>query len=150
MQQYFSYIVSVRFIGWGNRSTRKKPLTCRKSDKHHIMLYQEYLAWVGFELTALVLTPTDYICSCNQTTIRCRPRLPFNGCTIRTSIVLYLRTNSSMGVYHMRFHSKQRQVYSNNGTVSFPVCQTAFSIEKGVIYKMTRHEWIVFHNQTWQ
>ena len=30
-QQYFSYIVAVSFIGGGNRSTRRKPLTCRKS-----------------------------------------------------------------------------------------------------------------------
>jgi hypothetical protein len=30
-QQYFSYIVAVSFIGEGNRSTRRKPPTCRKS-----------------------------------------------------------------------------------------------------------------------
>jgi hypothetical protein len=30
-QQYFSYIVAVTFIGGGNRSTRRKPPTCRKS-----------------------------------------------------------------------------------------------------------------------
>jgi hypothetical protein len=30
-QQYFSYIVAVSFIGGGNRSTRRKQLTCRKS-----------------------------------------------------------------------------------------------------------------------
>ena len=30
-QQYFSYIVEVRFIGEGNRSTRKKLSTCHKS-----------------------------------------------------------------------------------------------------------------------
>ena len=30
-QQYFSYIVAVSFIDGGNRSTRRKPLTCRKS-----------------------------------------------------------------------------------------------------------------------
>jgi hypothetical protein len=30
-QQYFSYIVAVSFIGGGNRSTLRKPLTCRKS-----------------------------------------------------------------------------------------------------------------------
>jgi len=30
-QQYFSYIVAVSFIGDGNRSTRRKPPTCRKS-----------------------------------------------------------------------------------------------------------------------
>jgi hypothetical protein len=30
-QQYFSYIMEGRFIGGGNRSTRWKPQTCRKS-----------------------------------------------------------------------------------------------------------------------
>ena len=41
-QQYFSYIMSVSFIGGGNQSTRRKPLTCRKvTDKlYHIMLYR--------------------------------------------------------------------------------------------------------------
>jgi hypothetical protein len=31
LQQYFSYIVAVGFIGGGNWSIRKKPPTCRKS-----------------------------------------------------------------------------------------------------------------------
>jgi hypothetical protein len=31
LKQYFSYIVAVSFIGGGNRSTRRKPPTCRKS-----------------------------------------------------------------------------------------------------------------------
>jgi hypothetical protein len=30
-QQFFHYIVAVSFIGWGNWSTRRKPLICRKS-----------------------------------------------------------------------------------------------------------------------
>jgi len=30
LQQYVSYIVAVSFIGVGNRSTRRKPTTCRK------------------------------------------------------------------------------------------------------------------------
>jgi len=30
-QEYFSYIVAVSFIGWGNRSTQRKPPTCQKS-----------------------------------------------------------------------------------------------------------------------
>jgi hypothetical protein len=30
-QQYFSFIVAVSFIGGGNRSTRRKPPTCRRS-----------------------------------------------------------------------------------------------------------------------
>jgi len=52
-QQYFSYIVAVSFIGGGNLSTRRKPPTCRKSltNFYHIMLYQVYPAWAGFELT---------------------------------------------------------------------------------------------------
>jgi hypothetical protein len=31
VQQYFSYIVTVRFIGGGNQSTPRKPPTCQKS-----------------------------------------------------------------------------------------------------------------------
>ena len=30
-QQYFRYIVAVSFIGRGNKSTQRKPLTCHKS-----------------------------------------------------------------------------------------------------------------------
>jgi len=30
-QQYLGYIMAVRIIGGWNRSTRKKPLTCRNS-----------------------------------------------------------------------------------------------------------------------
>jgi hypothetical protein len=43
-QQYFSYIVAVNLIFGGNRSTRRKPPTCRKSltNFYHIMLYRVY------------------------------------------------------------------------------------------------------------
>ena len=30
-QEYFSYIMAVSFIGGGNCSARRKPLTCRKN-----------------------------------------------------------------------------------------------------------------------
>jgi len=30
-QQYFSYVLAVSVIGGGNRSTQRKPQTCRKS-----------------------------------------------------------------------------------------------------------------------
>jgi hypothetical protein len=33
---YFSYIVAVSFIGGGNQSAQRKPLTCRKSLTHFI------------------------------------------------------------------------------------------------------------------
>jgi hypothetical protein len=33
---------------------------------HHIMLYQVHLAWVGFELTTLVVIETDCIGSCKS------------------------------------------------------------------------------------
>jgi hypothetical protein len=40
------------------------------------------------------------------------------------------------------FTCKQRQLYSNNGPVPFPVCQTAFSIpiETWVIYKVVHYK----------
>ena len=45
-QQYFSYIVAVSFIGEGNRSTHRKPLTCRKSltNFYHIKLHRVHFA----------------------------------------------------------------------------------------------------------
>jgi hypothetical protein len=44
-QQYLNYIVSISFIGAGNRSTHRKSLTCCKScDKlYHIKLYPVHL-----------------------------------------------------------------------------------------------------------
>jgi hypothetical protein len=36
VQQYFSYIVAVSFIGGGNRRTQRKPPTCRKSQTNFI------------------------------------------------------------------------------------------------------------------
>ena len=43
-EQYFSYIVVVSVIGGGNRSTRRKPQSCRKSLKNFIiMLYRVHL-----------------------------------------------------------------------------------------------------------
>jgi hypothetical protein len=36
IQQYFSYIVAVSFIGGGNRYTLREPPTCHKSLTNHI------------------------------------------------------------------------------------------------------------------
>jgi hypothetical protein len=40
-QQYFSYILAVSFIGGGNRSTRRKPTTCRKSLTNFITIQKK-------------------------------------------------------------------------------------------------------------
>ena len=49
-QQYFSYIMAVSFIGWGNQSTQRKAQACRKSLRNVIMLPR-----VRFKLTTLVV-----------------------------------------------------------------------------------------------
>jgi len=67
-EQYFSYIVTVSFIGEGNRSTQRKQPTCRKSLTNFITYCGgEYISpWAGFELTTLVVIDTDCICSCKS------------------------------------------------------------------------------------
>jgi hypothetical protein len=63
-----SYIMAVSFIGWGNRSTQRKPPTCRKSLTNFITkCYIEYTSsWAGFELTTLVVIGTDCTGSCKS------------------------------------------------------------------------------------
>jgi len=48
---YFSYIVAVSFIGGGNRSIWRKPLTCRASmtNFYYIMLYGVHLVMNGVQ-----------------------------------------------------------------------------------------------------
>ena len=58
------YIVVVSFIGRGNRSTRKKTPTCRKSLINFITkCCIEYASsWTGFEPTTLMMIGIDCIC----------------------------------------------------------------------------------------
>jgi hypothetical protein len=59
LQQYFSYIKAVSFIGRGNLS--------QITDKfYHIMLHPAHLAWAGSQLTLLVVICTGYIGSCKS------------------------------------------------------------------------------------
>jgi uncharacterized membrane protein len=44
-QQYLNYIVAVNFIGGGNQSTWKKPLT----NLYHLMLYRVPIAMNGIQ-----------------------------------------------------------------------------------------------------
>jgi hypothetical protein len=50
-QQYFSNIVTVSFIGGGNRRTQRKPPTCCKSltKLYHILLHGEHLSMSGIQ-----------------------------------------------------------------------------------------------------
>jgi hypothetical protein len=60
------------FIGGGNRRTRRKPSTCRKSlTSYHIKLYMWTSLCSRFELTTSVVIGTDCIgsCKCNYHTI---------------------------------------------------------------------------------
>ena len=54
------HTVAVNFIGEGNKSTWRKPLTCRASLtlSHNASVH---LAWDGFKLTTLALISTDCI-----------------------------------------------------------------------------------------
>ena len=59
--------MAVSFIGGGNRSTRRKPLICRKSLTNFITCCFEYtLPWTGLKLTTLVVTGPDSTSSCKS------------------------------------------------------------------------------------
>ena len=51
------------FFGVGNRSTRRKPLICRKS-LYYIMMCRVPHDWARFEIIILMVIGTDCTCSC--------------------------------------------------------------------------------------
>jgi len=61
--QLHEYIMAVSFIGGGNQSTQRKPLTCPKSLRNFTTeCCIEYTSsWAGFELATLVVIGTDCI-----------------------------------------------------------------------------------------
>ena len=62
----------ISFIGGGNRSTRRKPTTCRRSLTNSITLccIEYFSPWTGFELTTLVVIGINCTGSCNTITVR--------------------------------------------------------------------------------
>jgi hypothetical protein len=63
VQQYFSYIVAVSFIGGGNHRPAK---VADKLKSHNVVLIHP--TSVGFELTMQVMMGTDCIGSCKSNT----------------------------------------------------------------------------------
>ena len=63
---YQLYIVMVSFIGGGNRGTRRKPPTCRKSLTNFITwcCIKYTSLWTELELTTIVVIGTDCTGSC--------------------------------------------------------------------------------------
>ena len=61
---------NISFISWRWRKPEypeKPPTCCNSTDNlYHIMLYWVHLAWVGFELTTLVVIGTDCTDSCKS------------------------------------------------------------------------------------
>ena len=70
---YINDIVAVSFIGGENRSSRRKPQTCRKS------LTSLHLAWVGLDITTLVVVCADCIGSCKSNYHKSWTRRPLSS-----------------------------------------------------------------------
>ena len=107
-QQYFS------FIGGGNQSTWRKPLTCRKLLKnYHIMLYRVHIVWTGFEFTTLVVIGTDYIGSYKSnyhtiTTTSASITLGTNHLTFREAFCFLPSQNFIFTWKHIRFYLHEK------------------------------------------
>jgi hypothetical protein len=73
IQQYFSFIVAVSFIGWLNQEYPEKTTDLLQvTDKfYHIMLYRIHLAMKRVRLTALVVIGTDFIGICIRSRTLC-------------------------------------------------------------------------------
>ena len=83
--------MAVSCIGGGNRSTRRKPPTYRKSLTNlSQMFYRVHLAWAGFETTTLVVIGTDCIGSSKS-----------NYHTITTTTAPLDIKNRNKRIYHM-------------------------------------------------
>ena len=88
-QQHFIYIVVVSFISGENRSTRRKPPTCRKSQNYHII----FLNQVHFAKSGIRTLKNNYaiyvICMYkpyNLLNYVCQDFVVVNQCTYRILI----------------------------------------------------------------
>ena len=82
--------MAVNFIGGGNRSTRRKPPTCHRSQTNLSQCCIEYTSpWTGFEFTTLVVIGTTAQVV-NLTTMRSRPQRPLRKIKIQVKPKLYI------------------------------------------------------------
>ena len=98
--------MAVSFIGGGNRSTRRKPSTCRKSLTLTYCCIDNISPGTGFELTTLVVIVSDCTDSCNSNyhtiTTTTSPEMlvlvPYNKCM--NMIIIYNTLTLELKRYH--------------------------------------------------
>jgi hypothetical protein len=104
--------VAVSFIGGGNRSTRRKSSTCRKSLTLTYCCIENISPGTGFELTTLVVIVSDCTDSCNS-----------NYHTITTTtppymlvVVPYTKCMNMIIIYNTKTTNHHNQQYKSNYT----------------------------------
>ena len=65
-QQYFSYIMAVRFIGRGNQKRHQFVASHCQTLSHNVVYSTPRSPWEGFKLKTFVVLDTDYISSCKS------------------------------------------------------------------------------------
>jgi hypothetical protein len=109
LQHYFSYIVTVSFIGGRNRSTRGKPLTCHKSLTNFItQCCIKYTSqWVEFELKSLMAIGTHSIDPCEiETGISLSVKTWFHSSNMIT--FTNINEHSTSGITFIRYANSQK------------------------------------------
>ena len=119
-QQYFSYILAISFIGGGNWSTQRKPLTWRKQTKSSYTQKIHFIT-LPFCIPSLILSYNKYI----LTLLSCEWHIMACHCP---------------SVRHERLHANSTWYYYRNGDLridikknpqfsllSFQICETSFA-----------------------
>ena len=122
-QQYFSYILAISFIGGGNRSTQRKPLTWRKQTKSSYTQKIHFIT-LPFCIPSLILSYNKYI----LTLLSCEWHIMAYHCPSVRPSVRHERShaNSTWDYYRnddLRIDIKKNPQFS---LLSFQICETSF------------------------